>query len=291
MMLGGAAPTLPMRGPFVLPCRWATKKAGGSTKNGRKSAGKRLGVKKGGGCVQRPSLPSCCGQPRTRARAVAARATDPRSCALAPPRLLTRDDRRSAPRGAQRTRPAGQHHRPAAWHLEVRGRERRARPRPHDLGARARPRPLRASAVGPEPPDGRAQARRRARRPARRGRPGLGEDPGGSGVEGREQGQVDAVRPHERDESPASVGASGAQSALIGVLLALVVIGRERRSVPLAACPLVQPAQFGGCAEHRRTATKLTRGHLRRSPPPFLCYESELRSEVEDSPRYETFFS
>ncbi|KAI9919894.1 hypothetical protein PsorP6_015612 [Peronosclerospora sorghi] len=33
----------------ALPCRWASKKAGGSTKNGRDSESKRLGVKKFGG--------------------------------------------------------------------------------------------------------------------------------------------------------------------------------------------------------------------------------------------------
>ncbi|CAI5739160.1 unnamed protein product [Hyaloperonospora brassicae] len=34
---------------FSIPCRWASKKAGGSTKNGRDSESKRLGVKKFGG--------------------------------------------------------------------------------------------------------------------------------------------------------------------------------------------------------------------------------------------------
>ena len=36
---------------FSVPCRWASKKAGGSTKNGRDSESKRLGVKKFGGYV------------------------------------------------------------------------------------------------------------------------------------------------------------------------------------------------------------------------------------------------
>ena len=36
------------------PVRWATKKAGGTTKNGRDSPGKRLGVKKFGGEVVVP---------------------------------------------------------------------------------------------------------------------------------------------------------------------------------------------------------------------------------------------
>ncbi|EGZ08001.1 hypothetical protein PHYSODRAFT_288786 [Phytophthora sojae] len=36
-------------GVFTLSRRWATKKAGGSTKNGRDSESKRLGVKKFGG--------------------------------------------------------------------------------------------------------------------------------------------------------------------------------------------------------------------------------------------------
>jgi large subunit ribosomal protein L27 len=43
--------------PVVLrsaPVRWATKKAGGTTKNGRDSPGKRLGVKKFGGAVVVP---------------------------------------------------------------------------------------------------------------------------------------------------------------------------------------------------------------------------------------------
>lgn len=39
---------------FHQPVRFATKKAGGSTKNGRKSRGKRLGVKKFGGQVVSP---------------------------------------------------------------------------------------------------------------------------------------------------------------------------------------------------------------------------------------------
>jgi hypothetical protein len=34
---------------ILVPIRWATKKAGGVTKNGRDSCGKRLGVKKFGG--------------------------------------------------------------------------------------------------------------------------------------------------------------------------------------------------------------------------------------------------
>ncbi|KAF4318806.1 hypothetical protein BBO99_00006911 [Phytophthora kernoviae] len=36
-------------GVFTQSCRWASKKAGGSTKNGRDSESKRLGVKKFGG--------------------------------------------------------------------------------------------------------------------------------------------------------------------------------------------------------------------------------------------------
>lgn len=38
-------------GVFSVSRRWASKKAGGSTKNGRDSESKRLGVKKFGGCV------------------------------------------------------------------------------------------------------------------------------------------------------------------------------------------------------------------------------------------------
>jgi hypothetical protein len=38
---------------FATSRRWASKKAGGSTKNGRDSESKRLGVKKFGGCVCR----------------------------------------------------------------------------------------------------------------------------------------------------------------------------------------------------------------------------------------------
>ncbi|CAH0485904.1 unnamed protein product [Peronospora farinosa] len=34
---------------YTVSCRWASKKAGGSTKNGRDSESKRLGVKKFGG--------------------------------------------------------------------------------------------------------------------------------------------------------------------------------------------------------------------------------------------------
>jgi len=40
--------------PVVGQVRWATKKAGGTTKNGRDSPGKRLGVKKFGGEVVKP---------------------------------------------------------------------------------------------------------------------------------------------------------------------------------------------------------------------------------------------
>ena len=36
-------------GVIFAPIRWASKKAGGSSKNGRKSSGKRLGLKKGDG--------------------------------------------------------------------------------------------------------------------------------------------------------------------------------------------------------------------------------------------------
>lgn len=37
---------------FAISKRFASKKAGGSTKNGRDSESKRLGVKKFGGCVR-----------------------------------------------------------------------------------------------------------------------------------------------------------------------------------------------------------------------------------------------
>ena len=40
---------LRMLGIIPMSVRWATKKAGGSSKNGRKSSGKRLGLKKGDG--------------------------------------------------------------------------------------------------------------------------------------------------------------------------------------------------------------------------------------------------
>lgn len=40
--------------PLAGQVRWATKKAGGTTKNGRDSPGKRLGVKKFGGEVVKP---------------------------------------------------------------------------------------------------------------------------------------------------------------------------------------------------------------------------------------------
>lgn len=40
--------------------RWASKKAAGSTRNGRKSAGRRLGIKSGDGeCIELAST-LCC---------------------------------------------------------------------------------------------------------------------------------------------------------------------------------------------------------------------------------------
>lgn len=46
-----AATALPRDSLFATTVRFASKKAGGSTKNGRDSESKRLGVKKFGGCV------------------------------------------------------------------------------------------------------------------------------------------------------------------------------------------------------------------------------------------------
>ena len=47
--MNATRPTLALISPLQPPLRWATKKAGGVTKNGRDSAGRRLGVKKFGG--------------------------------------------------------------------------------------------------------------------------------------------------------------------------------------------------------------------------------------------------
>ena len=153
-----AAPRL-----FALASRSATKKAGGSTKNGRNSMSKRLGVKKFGRCessVLARSVGARCARTVSRASPDAPRlASHPRRRTRALPCTARRHGL------AQRVGPTGRHHCAAARHFQVPGRQRRPRPRPHHLESRARPRPVPAAHMDTEAPRQAAQARLRARHP------------------------------------------------------------------------------------------------------------------------------